>query len=363
MRCRSFVMPTAETSPKRSRAGQTRWGAASRVLLMTAVWLSCYSIARADILHGIGVMGDSASIDSASYKWPVQLQTNRGLNFGGSGLPYDYAVGGATSSSLLTGKQHTKLAADVTAGKVTLGILFIGNNDWLSSTTGQAILLGTVTPSAQTAFETSVVNNIKTAANTQFAAGIQGLLLGSVEDLTLTAAAQSYLDPNDPETVAAAARMKASVSNVNAQLLAYAQEKHIPFVDFYALGDAITSTGLKVGGVNINMTTSGSDPRNFWIDDIHPGIVGNAILGNMWMEAINIAYGTKLSLYTDQQILTMAKLGGSYTGETFSTAYDLSDFIHFNAVPEPSTLALGGVGALLLVASRWRRSRVRPARE
>src|SRR5689334_12102307 len=102
-------------------------------------------MARADILHGLGVMGDSGSVSSPSYKWPVQLQTNRGLNFGGAGLPYDHAVSGATSSSLLTGHQNTQMAADVTAGKVTLGMIFIGNNDWGSST-GLAIAAGTATP-------------------------------------------------------------------------------------------------------------------------------------------------------------------------------------------------------------------------
>jgi hypothetical protein len=310
------------------------------------------STARADILHGIGVMGDSGSISSSSYKWPVQLQTNRGLNFGGSGLPYDHAVGGATSSSLLSGHQNTQMSADVTAGKVTLGIIFIGNNDW-GSTTGLAIAQGTATPSQQTSFQNAIASNIQTAVNTELSAGIQGMLIGSVEDVTLTPTGQSLGDP------AAVARVQASISAVNSQVLSYAQAHHLPYVNFYGLGDDIYSSGhLTIGGVNINLTGSGSDPHNFWIDDLHPGIVGNAILGNMWMEAMNIAYGTHLALYTDKQILTLAGLSSSYTGETFSTAYNLANYVNFASVPEPSTvlLAASGFAALGFYGMRLRRN-------
>ncbi|HEY1598539.1 MAG TPA: hypothetical protein VGG64_03000 [Pirellulales bacterium] len=328
---------------KPPRAGLLLLAAFAAVLLH-----SIDSSARGDILHGIGVMGDSGSVSSPSYKWPAQLQTNRGLNFGGSGLPYDHAVGGATSATLLSGGQQTKMAADVTAGKVTLGITFVGNDDWGTSA-ALAIAAGTATPAQTTAFQNSVVNNIQTAVNTEFAAGIQGMLLGSVEDVSLTPEGQSIGDPD------AIARVQGTISNINSQLLTYAQTMHIPFVDFYTLGDNIYATGqLKVGGVAIDLTDSGSDPHDFWLDSLHPGIVGNAILGNMWMEAINIAYGTHLALYTDQQILALAGLSSSYTGETFSTTYNLANYIHFTPAPEPSALVFGisGLAGLGFVTVR-----------
>jgi len=308
--------------------------------------------ARAEILHGVGVMGDSGSVKSPSYKWPAQLQTNRGINLGGSTLPYDYAVGGATSASLLSSGQHTKMKNDVVAGKVTLGIIFIGNNDWGSST-GLAIANGTATPTQQATFQNGIVNNIKTAVNLQLSVGIQGMVIGGIEDITLTPAGQSIDDMD------AHARVQTSVSAVNAQLLAYAQQNHLPYVDFYGLANDIYNSGLVVGGVNINLIGSGSTANNFWIDDLHPGILGNAILGNMFMKAINIAYGTNLALYTDKQILTLAGLGSSYTGETFSTGYNLANYIHYTPVPEPATavLVLSGV-AVLWRARRttWRRT-------
>ncbi len=321
--------------------------AATILLVSAGLVLAGDILAKAAILHGVGVMGDSGSVSSPSYKWPAQLQANRGINFGGSGLPYDHAVGGATSSSLLSGGQQNQMKSDVQAGNVTLGILFIGNNDYGSST-ALAIANGTATSSQQTAFQNSIVNNIKSAANTEFLAGIQGLILGSVEDVTLTPNGQQVTDP------AAIARVQASVAAVNSQLLSYAQANHIPFVDFATLGDTISAGGLTIGGVPINLIGSGSDPHNFWIDSLHPGIIGNAILGNMWMEAMNIAYGTNLPLYTDKQILTLAGLGSSYTGDTFSTAYNLADFVHFTPVPEPASAVLFVLGLAVLGVIRMR---------
>ena len=119
--------------------------AATILFVAAGMILADGTLAAADILHGVGVMGDSGSVSSPSYKWPAQLQTNRGINFGGSGLPYDHAVGGATSASLLSGGQQNQMKADVQAGKVTLGIQFIGNNDYGSST-ALAIANGTATP-------------------------------------------------------------------------------------------------------------------------------------------------------------------------------------------------------------------------
>ena len=270
---------------------------------------------------GLGVMGDSGSVSSASYKWPVQLQTNLGLNFGGSGLPYDHAVGGATSASVLSGGQDTALAAQVTAGQVTLGMILIGGNDFAPK--AAAIANGTLTGAALASFQDGIATNIETATGTVLAAGVQGFLLGSVPDIVIDPGlAAIAADPT------AKARLETSISAVNVQLLAYAVSKHIPYVDFYGIEHDVALAGsLVVGGVPISLTTSGTDPHDFFLDDKHPGIVGNAIVGNMWMEAMNKGYGTNLTLFTDQQILGLAGLSSSYTGETFSTTVNLSNYV------------------------------------
>ena len=308
--------------------------------VLLAYGLMSIRSARADILQGLGIMGDSASIHTAAYKWPEELNTNSGLNFGPN-YAYDHAVGGATSATLLSEGQDTKLAADVKAGNVSLGMILIGNNDYGDAATTLATdysngTLGSVLPG----FESGIVSNIETATQTVLNAGVQGFLLGSVPDFLIEPSAAPVLTVQD-----FANQLYASQIAINSQLMAYADAHHIPFVNFFGLESAVAAAGqLVVGGVNISLTTTGTDPHDFFVDGLHPGYVGNAIISNLWMEAINVAYGTHLQLYSDQQILAIAGLGSSYTGETFSTAYNMANYVHYTPAPEPPTLILLGVG-------------------
>jgi hypothetical protein len=319
-------------------------------LILVGPALDGASLARADILHGVGVMGDSASI-VASFKWPVQLQTDRGLNFGGTGLPYDHAVGGATSTSVLSGGQNTQMAADVTAGNVTLGLFLIGNNDYAGVASN--IANGSFSGAALVNFQNTVASNIETATNSALTAGIQGFLLASVPDLTFEPLAASIA-----ANPAQKALVENSISAVNAQLLSYTAAHHIGYVDFYGFANSLGPvTSITVGGVPISLVNTGSDPHDFFLDGVHPGIVGNAIIGNLWMAAINKEYGTSLTLFTDQQILTLAGLSG-YTGETFSNVVPWQNFV---IVPEPSSVVLAALGALMLLVRSvvWRRRQAR----
>ena len=273
------------------------------------------------VTSGLGVMGDSATAGSSVTKWPGMLQTYEGLNFGGAGLPYNFAVGGATSGSVLSGGQDTELAAQVSAGNVTLGMILIGNNDYGAQL--NQIATGTLTGAALTSFQNTIVSNIETATNTVLAAKPQGFILGSVPDITFEPISAS-LDTNPTEK----ARVENSISAVNSQLIAYAAARGIPYLNFYGLAGALGGvTQIVVGGVPISLVNTGTDPHDFFLDTVHPGIVGDAIIANLWMAAINKGYGTNLPLFTDQQILGFAGLGSSYTGETFSTAVNLSNFV------------------------------------
>jgi lysophospholipase L1-like esterase len=304
--------------------------------------------ARAAVLHGLGVMGDSGSDGSSVNKWPGMLQADRGLNFGGSGLPYNHAVGGATSTTLLNPQhQDTALASNVTAGNVTTGIIFIGNNDYGNAAT--SILSGSLSGAALTNFENTVANNIETASQTVLNAGAEGFLLGSVNNFAFEPAAAAA-------TPAQKLQLENSITNVNNQLIAFADAKHVPYVDFFGLEKSVlatNATSIIIGGVPISLTATGSSQLDFFQDALHPNIVGNAIIANMWMAALNKAYDTNLPLFTDQQILSLAGLSG-YTGETFSTSTNLSNFIHFVPAPEPSTALLAVIGFALLAGRALR---------
>ncbi|HEY2838158.1 MAG TPA: SGNH/GDSL hydrolase family protein [Pirellulales bacterium] len=334
------------------------------VALLILLEFFSHQSAQADILHGIATMGDSSSIKSAPFKFPVMLQNNRGLNFGGTNLPYVHAVGGSTSASMLVGNptpsdpnQPQRVAADVAAGKVSVATLLVGNNDY-----GQIavpLLSGGLTPTELANFETGVVNNIESAVTTVLNSGIQGFLLGSVPRTVAEPVVSQYFPSVPPDQLPGIIDLvDSSQERINAQLLDFANAHHIPFVDFFGFEKSLgTADHITVGGVPIALT-KGPDATYFFVDNLHPGYVGNAILSNFWMTALNVAYGTHLTLFSDHESLNMAGLGNQYTGETFSNSLNYADFIHFNPVPEPSSIVLAITAIAGMVAWSWRRPEV-----
>lgn len=323
--------------------------------LVTSVLIGTFLLmphwSRADILHGIATMGDSSSIKSAQYKFPVMLQNNRGLNFGGPNLPYVHAVGGATSATMLTQQQPQKVAADVTAGKVTVSTILVGNNDYGQN--ALSLVSGGLSPEELTAFENGIVSNIESAVTTVLDSGIQGFLLGSVPRLVDEPAATQYFPQIPPDQLPALIDfVDASQERVNAQLLDFANTHHIPFIDFFGFEKSLgTADHITVGGVPIAMT-KGPDATYFFVDNLHPGWVGNAILSNFWMTALDVAYGTNLTMFSDQEALSMAGLSG-YLGETFSPTINYADFIHFTIAGDMNHDGIVNGQDVVVVATNW----------
>ena len=139
-------------------------------------------------------MGDSLSVSTTyQWNWVPWLVDLRGLNFGFR-QTYDVAIGGATTSSLLTGNQDGRVADLVASGSVAVPILMIGGNDMLDI--GTNIYNGTLSGSALTSMLNGMVDNICTATDTVLAARPAGFILADVPDITYTPEASgSYPDP------------------------------------------------------------------------------------------------------------------------------------------------------------------------
>ena len=102
------------------------------------------------------------------------------------------------------------------------------------------------------------------------------------------------------------------------------------YIDFAGALRDLNAAPFVVGGVTIDMVNASTDPTHFFQDALHPAAVGNGFLANIFLEAVDLGYGTDYPLLTDQQILDAAGLGASYTGETSNI-----DYARYVVLPTP----------------------------
>lgn len=303
--------------------------------LATILLASLSAVAQADLLDGVGTMGDSGTAgNSTTVSWVPVLEQARGINFG-PGRAYNVAQGGATTTSVLSNGQHTELASLVTDGDVTFGALLIGTNDF-GSADGALIAAGLLSGQPLQNWLEQRAANIITAADTVVSAGPEGFLLFGVADVALLPGGRSMLT-----TAAERQRIGDAIDEINRQIREYAEGEGIAFFDTAsAMRDLLSGTTASIGGVPINLTTGNSDTHYFFRDQIHPNVVGNGVIANMFITSVNEAYGAGITPLSDYEILELAGLENEYVEETLS----LVDFSQYVVIPEPAT------GLLLLLA-------------
>jgi lysophospholipase L1-like esterase len=307
-------------------------------------WLLFCLPASALTINGFASMGASETQGNAYTGSWVPYEVNfPGWNFGGAGNPYNVAVGGATSATLLSQGQHTAVASLVAAGNVNLATLLIGGNDFNANAT--QIASGSLAGTALTTLSHGVVTNIDTAMDTVLAEHPFGMVVASLPDGVLSPGGRAIFN-----TPTKQARGNAAVDQFNSLLLPEVLSRGLAYIDLAMAIRDLNATPFIVGGVTIDMVNASSDATHFFQDSLHPAAVGNGIIANEIMTAVNLRYGTHYALLTDQQILTAAGLGSRYTAETSTLNYAAYVF-----VPEPSTLVLAVLGTLALLVYRRRR--------
>lgn len=321
----------------------------NQLIILVAICLSFNGLSQAVEIDGFASMGASESAGTTyTGSWIPYLANQRGLNFGGAGQPFNVAVGGARTNTLLTQGQHTEVRSLVQSGQVDVAFLFIGGNDFFA--VGANIASGALTGPALDAWAQGVVDNIGTAMDTVLSADPLGMVVAGMPDVLLTPGGRAVFD-----TPAEIARGEAAVDLVNSLLKPAVLGRGQVYVDLAAANRGVNLAPLVVGGVTIDTVNASADPTHFFQDGRHPAAVGNGLVANFFLEAVNIGYGTNYPLLTDLEILTTAGLLASYTGETSSLPY--ANFIA-TPVPEPSTLCLtlvAGLVCLVKVAKGWRR--------
>jgi lysophospholipase L1-like esterase len=319
-------------------------------LTIFSLFASTLSPVSAAPLAGFATMGASETQGTGySGSWVPYLANDRGLNFGPS-QTYNRAVGGATTTSLLSGGQHTQVRDIVQAGNADVAFLFIGGNDF-----GPVVLqLATGTLNKNT-WAAGMVSRMMTATDTVLTANPEGMIIAGLPDMTLMPAAQAYLPSVTPTMLQ---NVLDAINLVNTQLKSEVLARDLVFLDTAQAMRDMNAVPLVVGGVPIQTVGSSSNPTYFFQDGLHPAVVGNGIFANLMITANNEGFDQNIALIPDQLMLQKAGLGGSFTGQTSNLDY--ASYVHFNAVPEPSSLALLAAGSLAITyfagRSRGRRA-------
>jgi lysophospholipase L1-like esterase len=312
----------------------------SLVVLTLVLYFGATRPATAVVLDGFAAMGASETQGNTHKGSWVPYLVDRGLNFG-PGNSYNVALGGNTSVSLLSNGQHTEVRDLVDDGLVDLAFLSIGGLDVPPVAVQMAA--GTLNVPA---WAGGVVGNITTAIDTVLSASPAGMVVMSIPDMTLVPGFQQYAG-----IPGASANIAAGIDYANALLKQAVLDRGLVYLDFASAMRDMNAAPFYVGGQLINTLDGVDDPNHFFQDDVHPAVVGNGLIGNMMIAALNKGYGQNVPLYSEEEIVTQANL--PYLGDTLTLNYE--DYIH--VVPEPASAVLLAIGIASIAIAYRRRQR------
>ena len=145
------------------------------------------------------------------------------------------------------------------------------------------------------------------------------------------------------------------IGQVNSGLVDLAQKWQVPLVDAFGLQKAIfgSNTNLQstlyIGNVAIHLQESDSNPTNspnrtaaFVADGAHPHTTIQGLFANMALEAVLLGYGTQVSLFTEQEILSHAGLAYGGTDTLMAQIGSYTNYIVLPIRPQVATLGFAG---------------------
>jgi lysophospholipase L1-like esterase len=311
-----------------------------------------HSVVRPDLVKGIGIIGDSVSDEYRFYapdrvtarNWVEILAGSRGLSFGDpvitSGVStwdrrfaHNWSQSGATTTSLIAGGQHTGLAAQVADGAaISLAAVSIGTNDFtdvlLSSRS--VVDMGAVLERASSNFAAildsllGINPSLRIAAFTAVDLSCSPLLRGALDSgLISTRLANAY---------------GSAIADFNGGLrdLITCHGHRAVVVDInQLLAGIVEAERYVVGGLEINRIEASNDARHLFLSDgFHPGTIGQCLIANRFLDAINARFDAGVPLLSDEEMVRIA-----------------------DSVPRPSGFSLIGTGVLALFGYGRRRPR------
>lgn len=283
----------------------------------------------------VGTLGDSYTDEYKFYppdqsharNWVEILANTRNVSFGAftnasrgapreQGFAYNWAQYGATSTDMVE-DQLPGLAKQVAAGDVQCAWIFIGGNDFLYLL--NALQAGQISaaafPQALAQTEATAQANFNTAVNTLLTANPHvKLAVATVPDVSVLPIVQA--GATTPALQAAVTATSQAIQQFNANVTNVANgNNRIALVDLAGLANelaqATASTGGSVpfGGTTINLTTPGNSYQDFFLaDGIHIGTVGQGLIADAFVNAIDTKFGAKVRPLSPQAIVHYAKL-------------------------------------------------------
>jgi hypothetical protein len=259
-----------------------------------------------------------------TFNMAEQLVLLRGFNLGEwgdweeprrTGFAYNWARSGAKSNSLISQGQHTGVAEQVKAGEVTFVVIFIGANDFNPAVghTYQQIYDGSMSDEQVQNKVNQAVADVTLATDTVIEAGALGVCVFLFPHWNLDPAIEQ-LFPDD----AGRQRVEDAIDAINESIKAMAGERGILSVDpnvyVLELMSQLDENGmLNVGGELIDFYTPGNEPHHARLDDKsgHAGTVVSGLMANAYfIEPLNTAYGLNIPPLTEEEILSLAGIGG-----------------------------------------------------
>ena len=195
--------------------------------------------------------------------------------------------------------QTTGLAAQAAAGKVDYGFIVIGGDDFRDIAAGKA--------DPQAAVTAGVTNTV-TAARTLLAADpTLRLAVSNVPDITRTPEAQFALSQN-PQLAPLFQQLSGLVDVYNAALAGqFAGDSRVAVVDTNGLFKHILARpGDVFPGLVFDTQTPGSAPNHLFVDPVHPGTVGQGLLANAFIDAVDTKFGADVPRLSAGEILAAA---------------------------------------------------------
>jgi phospholipase/lecithinase/hemolysin len=299
-------------------------------------------LARSSILDGVGVIGDSISDEYRYYapdrasarNWVEILAETRDFSFGGPPIgaegrdrrfAHNWSQSGATTVSLRSSGQEVELAAWAAGGSaISLVAATIGTNDF-----------------ADVLFSSRSVAAMELAlerASSNFAAILNSLLdIGpslrivafTAVDLRSSPLLRGIIDSGliAPPLVDAYATAIAAFNARMIRLIANYSHRAVT-VDINDLLAGIVEAGRYViADWEINRVVASNEPRHLFLaDGFHPGTIGQCLIANRFLEAVNRVFDARIPMLGDEEMVRFA-----------------------TSVPKPSGLSLFGTGVLALL--------------